>query len=85
MKAALLALRARNPRDIVLAVPVAPADSLAGLEALVDRVVCLEVPEPFYAVGAHYRDFAQLEDAEVAAILDAARRRMDGIGDPGRT
>jgi putative phosphoribosyl transferase len=75
VKAALLGLRRRNPREIVLAVPVAPADSLAELRPLVTRTVCLETPDPFFAVGAHYRHFPQVEDGEVAAILAAARSR----------
>jgi predicted phosphoribosyltransferase len=73
MKAALLGLRRRNPASVVLAVPVAPADTLAELEQLVDRVVCLDIPPDFYAVGAHYRDFPQVGDAEVIALLAAAR------------
>jgi putative phosphoribosyl transferase len=75
MKAALLGLRRRAPREIVLAVPVAPADSLADLEPLVNRVVCLEVPDPFYAVGAHYSHFAQVDDAQVVAMIAEARKR----------
>jgi putative phosphoribosyl transferase len=78
VRAALLGLRRRGPGEIVLAVPVAPAESLARLEPLVSRMVCLEQPVPFHAVGAHYRDFAQVEDAEVAAILKAARNRRQG-------
>jgi putative phosphoribosyl transferase len=73
VKAALLGLKRRRPASIVLAVPVAPADTLAELEPLVDRVVCLEVPADFYAVGVHYRDFPQVEDEEVIALLAAAR------------
>jgi predicted phosphoribosyltransferase len=78
MKAALLGLRRKAPREIVLAVPVAPADSLADLEPLVNRVVCLEVPDPFYAVGAHYGHFAQVDDAQVVAIMAEARKRARG-------
>jgi predicted phosphoribosyltransferase len=72
-KAALLGLKRRRPASVILAVPVAPADTLAELEPLVDRIVCLDVPRDFYAVGAHYRDFPQVEDAEVIAVLAAAR------------
>jgi predicted phosphoribosyltransferase len=72
-KAALLGLKRRHPASVILAVPVAPADTLAELEPLVDRVVCLDVPRDFYAVGAHYRDFPQVEDEEVIALLAAAR------------
>ena len=86
VKAALIGLRHRAPRQVVLAVPVAPADSLADLEPLVTRIVCLEVPLPFLAVGAHYRDFSQVEDAEVIAIVREARNRFQsGNGDLGRT
>jgi predicted phosphoribosyltransferase len=72
-KAALLGLKRRRPASVILAVPVAPADTLAELEPLVDRVVCLDIPADFYAVGAHYRDFPQVEDSEVIALLAAAR------------
>ncbi len=73
VKAALLGLKRRRPASVVLAVPVAPADTLAELEPLVDRVVCLDIPADFYAVGAHYRHFPQVEDSEVVALLTAAR------------
>lgn len=69
MRAALRALRARQPARVLLAVPVAPADTLAALRAEVDEVECLATPEPFYAVGAHYADFHQVEDDEVVATL----------------
>jgi putative phosphoribosyl transferase len=73
VKAALRGLRRRGPAAVILAVPVAPADTLDELRPLVDCVVCLDTPEPFFAVSAHYRDFAQVEDAEVIALLAAAR------------
>ena len=69
VKAALQGLRARNPARVVLAVPVAPADSLAVLTPLCDDVICLETPVPFYAVGAHYRVFDQVADDAVAGML----------------
>jgi putative phosphoribosyl transferase len=74
MRAALKALRRRRPAHLVLAVPVAPPDTLAALRAEVDRIVCLATPEPFHAVGAHYREFHQVDDDEVIAALDAAHR-----------
>lgn len=73
VKAALKALRLRSPARIVLAVPVAPADSLGEIEALVDETVCLDVPRDFYAVGAHYRRFDQVSDDEVVAMMAGAR------------
>ena len=54
---------------MILAVPISPADTLAELGAVVDDVICLQTPEPFYAVGAHYRDFDQVSDATVARSL----------------
>jgi predicted phosphoribosyltransferase len=73
VKAALLGLRRRNPASVVLAIPVAPPDSLAELRPLVDRVVCLDAPTDFYAVGAHYHYFPQVEDEEVVTLLAEAR------------
>jgi putative phosphoribosyl transferase len=72
MRAALKALRRRKPRRLVLAVPVAPHDTLLALEREVDRVICLAEPYPFRAIGLHYADFHQVEDDEVIAALDAA-------------
>ncbi|ALG91278.1 MULTISPECIES: phosphoribosyltransferase [Actibacterium] len=74
VRAALKALRKRGPAAIWLAVPVAPGDSLAEMAALVDKVICLEVPRPFYAVGAHYRVFDQVSDA---AVVEALRSVWD--------
>lgn len=67
--AVLRALRKAEPARLILAVPVAPADSLAVLQGECDAIVCVAVPEPFYAVGAHYEDFGQTTDEEVVALL----------------
>ena len=72
MRAALKAVRRRGASHIVLAVPVAPHDTLMRLRADVDRVICLAEPQPFHAIGLHYVDFHQLSDAEVIAALEAA-------------
>lgn len=72
MRAALKALRQRHPSRLVLAVPVAPADTLLALRGEVDQVVCLAQPFPFHAVGQHYVDFHQVADDEVVAELAAA-------------
>lgn len=69
VKSALRLLRLQGASDIILAVPVAPAEALAELEPEADRIVCLASPEPFIAVGAHYRDFDQTGDEEVVAAL----------------
>ena len=72
VKAALQALRKRNPKRLVLAVPVAPPGTIEDLRSYVDEIVCLEQPEPFYAIGAFYRDFHQVADEEVVEMLTAA-------------
>ena len=69
LRAALLALRRRRPASITLAVPVAPTDVLEEIKQDVDNVVCLVTPYPFIAVGAHYVDFRQTTDDEVAEAL----------------
>ncbi len=74
MRAALQAVRARGPARLVLAVPVAAPDRLKALEAEVDAAICLEAPQGFYAVGAHYRDFPQLDDDEVIRLMEEAGR-----------
>jgi predicted phosphoribosyltransferase len=71
MISALHGLRARKPAQLICAVPVAPPDTLARVRELADAVVCLETPEFFQAVGQFYRDFPQVEDEEVMALLKA--------------
>ena len=73
MRAALVATRRLKPAKLVLAVPVAPAETIAALRNEVDEVVCLAIPEPFYAIGLHYRDFHQLGDKEVISLLNLAQ------------
>ncbi|MDV3240452.1 MAG: phosphoribosyltransferase [Methylocaldum sp.] len=72
MRAGLAALRQRNPACVVVAVPLAPVDTVERLRAEVDEVVCLMTPEPFFAVGQGYRDFSQTTDDEVREILTRA-------------
>lgn len=76
LKAALKGLAAKNPRHIVVAMPVIPASLIPELEELAEKVICLEDLGPIGAVGAHYRYFPQLEDADVVACLDAAETRV---------
>jgi putative phosphoribosyl transferase len=72
MLAALHATRRAGPRELVMAVPVADASVLERLAPAADRIVCLLRPRDLLAVGYHYRDFSQVSDAEVAALLDEA-------------
>ena len=75
--AVLQALARAKPARLVLAVPVAPQDSLDAISSAADEVICLMSPDPFFAVGAHYRDFTQTTDEEVVALLRQAATRMD--------
>jgi putative phosphoribosyl transferase len=68
-RAALRATRMRNPKKIVLAVPVAPTESLAEMRKEADEVVCLEHYDTFGAIGFYYSDFRQVADEEVIAAL----------------
>ncbi|MGI6245338.1 MAG: phosphoribosyltransferase [Pseudochelatococcus sp.] len=68
-RAALLAVRARGPERIVLAVPVAPPDALETLRGEADDIVCLETHADFGAIGYYYRDFDQVPDDEVVRLL----------------
>jgi predicted phosphoribosyltransferase len=68
-RAALRAVRARNPKAVVLAVPVAPTESLSSLRSDADEIVCLEDHEFFGAIGFYYRDFRQITDEEVIDTL----------------
>jgi putative phosphoribosyl transferase len=72
MRAAIAGVRRREPLRIVVAVPVAPPDTVAELRRQADEVICLAEPEPFGAVGYFYRDFHQLEDSEVIPLLAEA-------------
>ncbi len=72
MEAAVRAVRALGPAEVVVAVPTAAADAVEHLETLADRVVALSVPEPYLAVGAWYESFEQLSDADVKAELAGA-------------
>jgi predicted phosphoribosyltransferase len=69
-RAALRAVRARGPKKLVLAVPVAPTETLDAMRDEADEVVCLEAHEVFGAIGYFYADFRQLGDEEVIDILD---------------
>ena len=74
VRAALKGLSRARPARLVLAVPVAPADTIERLRTEADEVICLMTPEPFYAVGEHCDDFRQTSDREVITFLDEAHR-----------
>ena len=69
VRAALRGVRRQRPKRLILATPVAPAESIEALRSDADEIVCLETPEDFFAVGQFYRDFRQVSDDEVRAIM----------------
>jgi putative phosphoribosyl transferase len=74
MKAAAMSLRQAHPAKIVAALPVAPLDSEARVEDVVDEFVCVMRPRNYFGVGQFYVDFDQTSDEEVRELLDAARK-----------
>jgi len=74
MAAAATAVRAQGPARLVVAVPVAAAETCEAFEGLADEVVCAATPEPFYAVGLWYEDFSQTSDDEVRDLLARGAR-----------
>jgi len=74
MQSALRATRQQGPRHLVCAVPVASPRALRQVQDLADDTVCLLAPQDFMAVGQYYRDFAQVDDAQVLALLAGQTR-----------
>jgi len=72
MLAVARAVRAQQPQRIIVAVPVASRDACEEFRRHVDDVICAETPEPFYSVGAWYKDFSQTSDSEVRELLERA-------------
>jgi len=72
MRAAAEAVGSRNPAKVVVAVPTGSTEAVRWVENIVDQVICLDIPTPFYAVGNFYRDFGQTTDEEVRSLLHEA-------------
>lgn len=77
MRAAVRALRQKNPARLIVAVPVGAEDTCEQLRAEADEVVCAAMPRPFRAVGLWYGDFPQASDDEVRELLEQARREYE--------
>lgn len=76
-RAAMASLRERGADRIVLALPVAPRESLKTLADQADETICLETPSPFLSVGHYYLDFSQIGEDEVVAIVGDLRNRSE--------
>lgn len=77
MLAAVQAIRQQEPGSIIVAIPVAPADTVEEFRAQVDRIVCPETPLDFGGVGRWYQDFSQTTDTEVRDLLARAWSRQN--------
>ena len=82
-RAAVEAIRRRNPRRLVLAVPVCAAQTVKTVRSAVDELVCLQAPSDLVAIGFWYEDFYQVPDEEVVALLERAREKQDESGATG--
>lgn len=72
IRATIEGIRKNTPKEIIIAVPVAPASVLTKLSESADEIICLETPECFFGVGGFYEDFSQVSDAEVKQLLRMA-------------
>ncbi len=79
-RAACRVARTQGAARIVLAAPVASRTAVAELRDVCDEVLCVDVPDPFYAVGEWYRDFSQTSDDEVVELLRRAAAVRDPLG-----
>ena len=79
--AAVKTVGKQHPDRLIVAVPVGSAETCREMEQFADEVVCLEMPEPFYAVGMAYDDFGQTSDEEVLDLL-ARAREWSGVAHP---
>ena len=70
--ASVATARQGNPRRVIGAIPVGPRSTVEEARKLVDQLIVLRIPDPFYAVGNFYRDFEQVEDREVLQYLNLA-------------
>jgi putative phosphoribosyl transferase len=74
--ASVASVRHFKPRRVIGAIPVGPGSTIREIRAVVDELIVLMVPEPFYAVGNFYDDFAQVEDREVLQYLNMAEEAL---------
>ena len=74
MRAALWSLRRARPKKVVVAVPIGSAQSCASIDAEVDELVCLHSEEPLQSIGPYYRDFSEVSDEQVTALLREYRQ-----------
>lgn len=77
LRAGIKALRQLKPAKIVIGAPVAPLTTFNRLKLEVEELVCVEVPESFYAIGQFYEDFSQVTDREVVDLLKKSHQQAE--------
>ncbi|MBD2113058.1 MULTISPECIES: phosphoribosyltransferase [Cyanophyceae] len=75
IQVAIEAVKQQRPRKLIVAVPVADREVCDSVGTAVDRIICAETPQPFYAVGLWYEEFAQTSDDEVRSLLNQGKHR----------
>jgi predicted phosphoribosyltransferase len=80
--ASVESVRNLKPRRLIGAIPVGPAETIREARAQVDELVVLATPDPFWAVGNHYVDFAQVSDRDVVEYLNLAEEAMRERAEP---
>lgn len=85
MRAAVRSVRGQQPARLVVAVPVGSVEACAALRDEADEVICLDQPDPFWAVGFFYQHFEPTEDTEVVQILADYQARHAAPGKPATT
>lgn len=78
IRAALRGVKRMSPKKVILAVPVAPSDTIESLRPEADEIICLDTPLYFMAIGEFYEDFSQTSDEEVIELLEMSARRQVG-------
>ncbi len=81
MRAAIQAIRQLDPREVIVAVPVAAPSICQAFEQIADRIVCGATPESFVAIGPWYTDFTPTSDDDVRSLLAKAARPRAASGD----
>lgn len=76
MRVAIAALHKQQPAKIIVAVPVSSLQTYQDIKSLIDEIICVDIPSPFYCVGLWYEKFTQTTDQEVSYLLNKAASRQ---------
>lgn len=79
MWAAIIAVRQQQPKEIVIAVPVAAPETCEEMQSKVEKIICANTPSPFYSVGMWYEKFPQTTDDEVRELLNKANNNHEPL------